>query len=98
VGPCKSFATTTASKAAAPRCCLLVEFPGMSQTTSLSTTVAGFPTPPLLPQPFFFFFLNPSSSSSHNLELASNNYPKLCKQIKKQQQQRVQEANCRSQG
>lgn len=44
------------------------------------------------------FFLSPSSSSSHNLELASNNYPTLCKQIKKQQQQRVREANCRSPG
>ncbi len=89
VGPCKSFATTKRQQHRVIVVVVKQAYQQQQQQQQQQVLLL-----------LLLFFLNPSSSSSsHNLELASNNYPKLCKQIKKQQQRvRVREANCRSPG
>lgn len=98
VGPCKSFATSKRQQQQQPRVFVVVVVCWLNFMACYKQQAYQQQQQVLLL--LLLFFLNPSSSSSsHNLELASNNYPKLCKQIKmQQQQQRVQEANCRSSG
>jgi hypothetical protein len=86
VGPCKSFATTKHQPQQQLRVFVLVVVCWLNFMACHKQQACQQQQQVLLL--LLLFFLNPSSSSSsHNLELASNNYPKLCKEIK---QQRVQ--------
>jgi hypothetical protein len=99
VGPCKSFATTKHQPQQQLRVFVVVVVCWLNFMACHKQQACQQQQQVLLL--LLLFFLNPSSSSSsssHNLELASNNYPKLCKEIERQQQQRVQESNCRSPG
>jgi hypothetical protein len=94
VGPCKSFATTKRQPQQQLRVFVVVVVCWLNFMARHKQQAYQQQQQQVLLL-LLLFFLNPSSSSSsHNLELASNNYPKLCKEI--EQQQRVREANCRS--